>query len=286
VDASTPPPASASPTPQDADDTRGAHLRSLARHPVTLSLTSTLAIVALIVGTLAVSILVGAGAAVAVVLLAVVIVFVLASGRAEADFFRAYAAERGLTDSGRRDLPPFSPLLRKGDKRSAEHVLKGTLPGGWGGTLAHYTYTEVTRDSKGNRHETDYDFTVAILDVPGSAPFAGELYCQRRFGFRFLDSAEDVFRKNERVELESEQLDKTYEIFADKGTDWNWLRQLFSPTFIVWLAESAPEEFAFELVAGILVVNVKGHLESAARLDGFCASAGTVAHRITEEAHE
>ena len=180
------------------------------------------------------------------------IVFLIASGKAEADFFRAYAADRGLIESGRRDLPPITPLLRKGDQRHAEHVLKGSLPGGAPGTLAHYTYTEISRDTKGNRHESDYEFTVVLLDVPESASFAGELYCQRRFGFRFLDSAEDIFRTKVRVELESEQLDKTYEIFADEGTEPNWLRQLFSPTFIVWLAEAAPAEFAFELVAGLL----------------------------------
>jgi hypothetical protein len=272
--------------PLDSDDTRSAHLRALTRHPVTLSVTATLAIVGLIVGTLAASIAVGAAVAVGVVLVACLIVFLIASGKAEADFFRAYAADRGLVDSGRSDLPPVTPLLRKGDKRDAEHVLKGPLPGGSLGTLAHYTYTEVTRDSKGNRHESDYEFTVALLDVPESASFAGELYCQRRFGFRFLDSAEDVFRTKVRIELESEQLDKTYEIFADEGTDPNWLRQLFSPTFIVWLAEEAPEEFAFELVAGLLCVNVRGHLDSAAELDAFCEAASMVRTRIADEAAE
>ncbi len=282
MEAQAPPP----PTPQDADDTRSVHLRRLYGHPVTLSLTTTLAIVALIVGTLAVSLAVGGAAALGVIVLAAVIVFVLASGRAEADFFHAYASERGLSETGRSDLPPLTPLLRKGDKRKAEHVMKGTLPGGWGGTLGHYTYTEVSTDSKGNRHESDYHFTIALLNIPEAAPFAGELYCQRRFGFRFLDGAEDVFRTRERVELESEQLDKTYEIFADKGTDPNWLRQLFAPTFIVWLAESAPNEFAFELVAGILAVNVKDHLESALELDAFCEAAGAVARRLAEESAE
>ena len=64
---------------------------------------------------------------------------------------------------------------------------------------------------------------------------------QRRSGFRFMDSAEDVFRTRQRVELESEAADKRYEIFIGKDDDMNKARQIFSPTFIVWLTDHAPD---------------------------------------------
>ena len=60
-----PAPASTRSVPLDSDATRSTHLRTLGSRPFTLSITATLAIVALIVGTLAVSIVVGAGAAAA-----------------------------------------------------------------------------------------------------------------------------------------------------------------------------------------------------------------------------
>jgi len=118
------------------------------------------------------------------------------------------------------------------------------------------------------------------------APFMQELFCQRRFGFRFLDSAEDVFRSRQRVEHESEAVDKKFEIFAGKTDDMNRARQVLSPTFLVWLENHSPEAFAFELVAGALVTNVKGHKKSAAELDLICEASAAVARRMHEEAAE
>jgi hypothetical protein len=49
---------------------------------------------------------------------------------------------------------------------------------------------------------------------------------------------------------------------------------------------TSPERFAFELVAGALVCNVKGHQKSAAELDVLCTAASAVARRVHEEAAE
>jgi len=116
--------------------------------------------------------------------------------------------------------------------------------------------------------------------------FVPGLYCNRKSGFRFMEKMEDVFRSKERVHLESEALEEHYEIFVDKGQDQNWLRQLFSPTFIVWLTDSAPEKFAFELESGELCCNVSGHKKDAAHLDGMREAAASVAQRIREESSE
>jgi hypothetical protein len=154
------------------------------------------------------------------------------------------------------------------------------------GSLALYTYEEISTDSKGNRQTTYYHFTVAVTQLPETAPFLSELALQRRFGFRFLDSAEDVFRSRQRVEVESELADKKFEIFTGKSDELNRARQVFTPTFIVWLGEEAHEGIAFELSAGALVVNQKGHLKTAHELDEFCESAAVVARRVHEEAAE
>ena len=116
-----------------------------------------------------------------------------------------------------------------------------------------------------------------------------ELYCQRKFGLRALEKFEDVFRgSKERVKLESEALDEKYEIFAGKGQDAIWLRRLFAPTFIVWLTDSAPEKFAFELVDGTLCCYVNGHKEERrrARRRSRAATAAGGQTRLREEAAE
>jgi hypothetical protein len=273
--------------PLDSDDTRGTRLGALLRSPVTLSLGSVLVIGCFVAATLAAGPLVGLGAAAAGGLLVFLIAYVVASGQAREDFFGTYAAGRGLNrSSGRTTLPPSTPLLRKGDRRYAEQVMNGTLPGGAPGAIGLYTYEVKTTDSEGHTDTDYYRFTVVLHDVPAVAARCSDVYCQRREGFRFMDSAEDVFRRMQRLELESEALDKRYEIFFGAADDPVWMKRLFSPSFIVWLTTEAPEDFAFELSAGSLCVNVKGHYDSAADLDRLCAVAGTVARHLAEEAAE
>jgi len=125
------------------------------------------------------------------------------------------------------------------------------------------------------------------VPLPESVAHVPELYCQRKFGLRSLEKFEDVFRHSkERVKLESEVLDEKYEIFAGKGQDAVWLRRLFSPTFIVWLTESAPKKFAFELVDGTLCCYVSGHKKKAEELDEICAATAAVAKRLHDESTE
>ncbi len=165
--------------------------------------------------------------------------------------------------------------------------MAGPLAGGVDGVLALYTYEDETTDSEGNRQTNYYRYTVGLAQLPECAGFVPELYCQRKSGLRALEKLEDVFRRSkERVKLESEALDERYEIFAGKAQDPNRLRQLFSPTFIVWLTDSAPEKFAFELVDGTLCCYVKGHKTKAAELDTIRAASAAVATRLRDEAEE
>ena len=218
-------------------------------------------------------------------LITLLVCWIKANSRAEDDFFRAYAEERGMTRSEAGQLSGSTPLLRKGDERQAEEILEGPLGDGTAGSVALYTYTEVTHDKNG-RHETDYHFTVAMTDLPECRQLLPELYANRKFGFRVFEKLEDVFRSKERVKLESEKLDDEYEIFAGKEQNQNFLRQLFSPTFIVWMTDAAPEKFAFELEAGVLCCNVKGHKKSAAALDGMRGATAHIAKRIRDEVRE
>lgn len=280
------PPALAA-VPDDADDTRGHHLRALVANPVTIALTATVAIGTLVVAGTQAGFGIGAAAGAGVVLLALLVVWLLASSKAADDFYRAYAAGRGLSrHQGKSQLAPLTPLLRKGDERYAEQRFDGALPGGIDGSLCLYTYEEETRDSDGHKQTTYVHFTVVLTELPETAPFVHELFCQRRLGFRFMDSMEDVFRKRQRVEHESDAVDKRFEIFTGAGDDINRARQILSPTFLVWLESHSPESYAFELVAGSLVCNVKGHKKSASELDLICQASAAVARRLREEATE
>jgi hypothetical protein len=274
--------------PDDANDLRGMHFSRLMRTPLTLVLIAALTAIVFVACLIFIGALVGAGGALVALLLGVVVVFVIADNRAANDFFEVYAASRGLTlVHGRGRLPQATPLLRKGDDRYTERTLSGPIAEGLDGTLALYTYEEETRDSDGDKQTNYYRYTLGLVEVPDCAGFVPELYCQRKFGLRALEKFEDAFRGDkERVTLESEKLLEKYEIFATYEQDANWLRQLFSPTFIVWLTDAAPDKFAFELVDGTLCCYVNGHKENAAELDAIATATGAVAKRLREEALE
>jgi hypothetical protein len=274
--------------PDDADDLRGHHFKRLMRMPLTLILIGAPALIVFIACAIAIGLAIGAGGAVAVLLIGVLVVFVIADSRAADDFFTVYATDRGLTQiHARGRLPQATPLLRKGDDRYSERTLTGPIAEGFDGTLALFTYEEETRDSDGDKQTNYYRYTVGLVEVVECAELVPELYCRRKFGLRALEKFEDVFRGDkERVTLESEELLEKYEIFAGKEQDANWLRRLFSPSFIVWLAESAPDKFAFELVDGNLCCYVSGHRENAPDLDAIAAATGAVAKRLRDEALE
>ncbi|HYH62499.1 MAG TPA: hypothetical protein VD766_11595 [Solirubrobacterales bacterium] len=267
--------------------TRSKRLKALFTNVWVLSITWVLAIIALIAAGSSAGIGVGAAAGGAILLIALIVVFVIASNQAANDFYAAYAETRGLSRlGGKGSLPPVTPLLQRGDRRYTDEIFNGLLPGGLSGALALYTYEETSTDSKGNRQTTYYHFTVAVSQLPETAPFLSELAVQRRSGFRFMDKAEDVFRTRQRVEVESTVADKKFEIFTGKSDDMNRARQVFSPVFVAWLAEDAHENLAFELNAGAFVANSKGHLKTAEELDAFCEASALIARRLDEEACE
>lgn len=285
--ATAPPSSPSEATPDDANDLRGFHFKRLLGKPLTWILTATFVLAAGIVGAIYLGAVIGAGAAVAMLLISLLIVFAIADSKAEDAFFETYAAQRGLALAGKSPLPPATPLLRKGDARYAERALSGSLADGVDGVLALYTYEDETTDSEGNRETNYYRYTLGLVEVPECAAHLPELSCQRKSGLRSLEKLEDAFRHSkQRVKLESEALDKRYEIFAGSDQDQVWLRRFFSPSFIVWLGEEAPKKFAFELVGGTLCCYVSGHKKSAADLDTVRGATAAVARRLREESQE
>jgi hypothetical protein len=272
---------------EDANDLRGFHFRRLLGKPLTWSLIAFFVLAAGIAAAIYLGAGIGAGAAVAMLLISFLVVFAIADSQAEDAFFVTYAGQRGLALSGKSPLPAATPLLRKGDARYAERLIEGRLADGIDGALALYTYEEETTDSEGNRETNYYRYTLGLIEVPESIAHLPELFCQRKSGLRSLEKLEDAFRRSkQRVKLESEALDKRYEIFSSPEQDQVWLRRFFSPTFIVWLGEEAPRKFAFELAGGTLCCYVSGHKKSAAELDTVRDAAAAVTRRLREEAQQ
>lgn len=287
----SPPPAPSGaerPEPTDVNSTQGAHFRRLAKKPVTLILGSIGVIGGFAFGTVGGGVLLGVAVAAGMTLVALLVVFVYADSAAEEDFFEQYASARGLSrTAGPTTMPESTPLLRKGDRRYGEQKMNGTLPGGAVGEIALYAYEVDRRQVDGDRKTVTYQYTVVLHDVPSVTAKVTDVNCQRRRGFRALDDAEDTFRKKmQRLELESEALDKNFEIFYGANDDQLWMKQLFSPSFIVWMTENTPEKFAWELSTGSLCCYVRGHVNDAAELDAICETAAAVAARLAAEAGE
>ncbi|HEY5815127.1 MAG TPA: hypothetical protein VIS95_02175 [Solirubrobacterales bacterium] len=273
--------------PDDADDLRGFYFGQFLRKPLTLALLAIEVVAAGVAGAIFLGPAIGAAIAAGALLLGLLVVFAIADSHSEDAFFEVYGRQNEMTVHDRSRLPQATPLLSKGDDRYAERTLEGPLGDGVDGLLALYTYEEESTDSEGNRTTNYYRYTVGIVEVPECAGFVPELYCQRKFGLRALEKLEDAFRRSkQRVKLESAALDERYEIFSADDQDPNGLRQLFSPGFIVWLSESAPEKFAFELVGGNLCCYVNGHKKKAEELDAIRAASTAVATRLREESLE
>jgi hypothetical protein len=270
----------------DANQLRGAEFKKLTRRPLTwILILVEAAVLAGLAGFLLGPFFAGIGFVVGI-LIGLLVTFAIADNRAETAFYDSFAKSHGLTRQGSGSLEGFTPLLRKGDERKADQIFTGPLADGFEGTLALYTYTEVSTDSDGDRTETDYPFTLILTDLPETVAHMPELLVQNKSGFKMLEGFEDKFRaKHERVTLESEAMRDRYEIFVGKEQDPVWVRRLFSPTFIVWLTDAPPKKFAFELVGGKLCAFVPKHRDSVESLEEIMAAGCAVAARLREEAN-
>lgn len=221
---------------------------------------------------------------IAIVLIVGAVAALIAARRRPDPLFASYAKAHGMTliSSDRARMPRATPLLRKGESRYAERLLEGPLAGDAEGLLANYTYVETAGSTEVRRR-----FTVAYLRVPESVPVVPELFVRPKAGPSALEGIEDFLGgPRTRIELESADFDRRYEVFASEMQDLNRARQLFSPSFVVWLAEEAPPSFGFELFGGRLCCRVDGHAADADTLDRVAAAAVVIATRLRDEAME
>jgi len=203
----------------------------------------------------------------------------------------AYAAEHGLNfhPGGGRGLKAGPPLLERGDRRRVAGRADGLLAKNLKGTLAHLTIGEVVQTGRyGNKRRAWSPYTVATTAAPRAEAFIPTLACRPRSGLRVLEGVEDALlhRGLVRIGLESAEFDERWELFVSEEHDANWVRQLFAPSFIVWLTHEPPKGFAFEYGGGIICANLEDHRTSFAELDALRDGLVGVTRAIREQIFE
>ena len=184
--------------------------------------------------------------------------------------YEAFATQRGLAATGAFWPGPVTPLLTKGGR--LEPAYSGELVPGLDGVIARYDYGRFT-------------YNVVFARVPESQPFVPRLVCERRG--RITDDVHYGFEiRNSRLWTESERLNERFKVTVSPFQDDNWLRQLFAPTFIDWLADQSPGDFSFELAYGSLLCSVEDDDLDEPGLAELWDAGATVAGRVGDEARE
>jgi hypothetical protein len=271
--------------PPNTESTKGVHFRAVAGSGFAVVGGAIAAAVVFTIGAASHNVAIMLGGPVAVVLLVLVISYFAADSKAEDEFFNRFAQAHGLMHASKYAVPEFTPLLGGGDRRHCKHwMMRGD-----GSALGWFTF-EVKHEN-GDKPDTweSHDFTVAMEDHGelGMRRFQG-IYLRRRRGlFDKLDTDSNWLGNHrlKKIELESTQFCETYELWADRDQDDIVVRQLFAPSFVVWLAEH-PLQPGFEVRAGTLVVFIPGHCGEAGKLEFLLMATAEISKRIQAELTE
>ena len=131
-----------------------------------------------------------------------------------------------------------------------------------------------------------FRFSVALTEVPGSTEYAPRLFCIRRGRSTRDDEFYGFEARYTKLWTESTALNERYEVSSSPYQDPNWMRQLFSPAFVDWLATEPPGDFSFELAYGALLGSIEEGEPDADGLAALCAATAHVAARIRRECEE
>lgn len=190
--------------------------------------------------------------------------------------YSSFAAERNLTPIPGLALGALTPLLVESGHCQVGPAAQGTLAGSTQGVVGHLAY---------KRNKT-FRFNVALAEVPDSTPFAPRLFCVRKGRSTRDDEFYGFGARHSKLWTESTELNQRYVINTSPFQDPNWLRQLFSPALVDYLATEPPADFSFELAYGALLGSVEEDHPDAAGLASLCEATAHVAERIAAECAE
>ncbi|MCB0864872.1 MAG: hypothetical protein KDB58_04080 [Solirubrobacterales bacterium] len=204
---------------------------------------------------------------------------------------RAYGAEHGLVLREESPWPGYVPAAQQpGPVKHAVWSLAGVLPGGAIGRLRHQAIFGSTfgMDVAGQH-------TLMICRIPESVGYVPYLGCRPDTIGGAMYAWDNDNRPKQSQVFESVELERRYKVEVAAGQAQNWIYQLFTPTFIDWLAHSTPVDFGFKLDLGVFhceTPNWRGQEGSTsgevepALLDVLLENGSRVASRIRDEVLE
>ena len=178
--------------------------------------------------------------------------------------------------TGAGELREYTPLLVTGRDGSNTVLKEGELAPGLEGVVCEHVFADAT-----SRQEA----TVVVTSVPETVAYMPALVCRDRATL----GAKPAQLPAERwmpVELESVEFNRRYRLLTLAGQDPGWVRELFSPALIAWLADRAPAGLSFELNEGHLVVAQPAPPGGAGAIDGLVSAAAELRTRLRAEALE
>jgi hypothetical protein len=190
--------------------------------------------------------------------------------------YASFAAERGLEPLPGLAAGPLTPLLVESGTGNLAPAARGRLAGAVDGAVGHLAYT---------RNKT-FRFNVALVEVRGSTALAPRLFCIRNGRSTRDDEFYGFEARHSKLWTESTALNERYTINTSPYQDPNWMRQLFSPALVDYLATRPPADFSFELAYGILLGSVEDDDPGADGLAALCEATAHVAERIARECGE
>jgi hypothetical protein len=190
--------------------------------------------------------------------------------------YSAFAGERGLEPLPVFAAGPLTPLLVEAGDGPLAPAARGRLGAGVDGVVGHLAYTR----------NTTFRFSVALTEVAAATAFAPRLFCIRRGRHTRDDEFYGLEARDSKLWTESTALNRRYAVSTSPFQDPNWLRQLFSPAFVDYLATEPPADFSFELAYGALLGSVEQDFPDAAGLGALCDATAHVAARIRRECEE
>ncbi len=199
---------------------------------------------------------------------------------------RDFADELGLSYVARGKAPGTGPLATQ-VQGPATHIVGGELPGGFTGILARETLQAKT--SGQGPPPPPRHVTVALTRIPESIGYIPALSAHdaasRSFTERLV-GAGGLIPLFDHVELESIKFNRTFRIGVFKTQDPSSVRQIFTPSFVDWMAERAPEDHYFDLFGGVLCAATSKPPDDRETIDDICEFTARVAERIRSESLE
>lgn len=204
---------------------------------------------------------------------------------------QAYADANGLVLREEQPWPGYVPAAQQpGPIKHAIWALAGTFPGGAVGRLRHQAAFGRTMGV-----DVKQQHTIMVCRIPESVGYVPMLCCrpdELTSGMYYWGGDQ---RKRQSQRFESVELERRYRVEVAPGQAQNWIFQLFSPSFIDWMARETPPDFGFKLDLGVFTCetpqwrgqagSLTGEVDPEA-LDLLARTGGRVASRVRDEVLE